>query len=75
MIAGEIDGHFNHLEEKHLLEIGNYGVLKISSSGSTLRLLNLSIMHRIQLQGHNKATTKEVRQAYERCSQTNRLLF
>lgn len=28
MIAGEIDGHFNHLEEKHLLEIGNYGVLK-----------------------------------------------
>lgn len=28
MIAGEIDGHFNHLEEKHLLEIGNYDVLK-----------------------------------------------
>lgn len=28
MRAGEINGHFKHLEEKRLLKIGNYGVLK-----------------------------------------------
>lgn len=28
VIAGEIDGHFNYLEENKLLEIGKYDVLK-----------------------------------------------
>lgn len=28
MKAGGIDGHFNHLEEIQLLQIGNYDILK-----------------------------------------------
>lgn len=28
MLAGEIDGHFNHLEEQDHIQIGNYKVLK-----------------------------------------------